>query len=76
MFTQDETTGLSRKLTQKEKVSGKANTNSQTKRKTRATGKRTGERPTRKLQTTGMRLQTDILAETSNNDINIQQPVL
>ena len=75
MFRQDETTGLPRKLTQKEKVSGKAKTDSPTKQKASATGKRTGGRPTQKLQTSGMRLQTDILAKTSNNDSIIQQPV-
>ena len=57
MFKQDETTGLPRKLTQKEKVTGQANQNSPSKRKTKATGKRTGGRPTQKLQTSGMRLQ-------------------
>ena len=56
-------------------MSGQANTDSPTKRKARATGKRTGGRPTQKLQTSEMRLQTDIPAGTSNNDIIIQQPV-
>ena len=73
-FKQIETTGLPRKLTQKEKVTGQANQTGPTKRKARATGKRTGGRPIHKLKTSGMRLQTDIPAGTSKEDTNIQQP--
>ena len=75
MFKQDETTGLPRKLTQKENMLGQAKTDSPTKRKARATGKRTGGRPTRKLQTSGMSLQTETPAGVSNNDNIIPQPV-
>ena len=75
MFKQDETTGLPRKLTQKERVTGSATQNSPTKRKARTTGKRTGGRPTHKLQISGLRLQTDIPAGTSKENINIQKPV-
>ena len=73
MIKQGKTTGLPRKLTQKENVSGQANQNSPTKRKAKATGKRTGGSPTHKLQTSGMRLQTDIPTGTSKADPNIQQ---
>ena len=75
MVRRDETTGLPRKLTQKEKMLGQEKTDSPTKRKARTKGKRTGGRPTRKLQTIGMSLQTDIPAGTSNNDNIIPQPV-
>ena len=47
---------------------------SPTKRKAKTTGKRTGGRPTRKLQTSGMSLQSEIPAGTSNSDNNIPQP--
>ena len=73
MFKQDVTMGLPRKLTQKEKVTGQANQNSPAKRKARTKGKGTGVRPTHKLQTSGMRLLTDIPAGISKEDINIQQ---
>ena len=55
-------------------MTGQENQNGPTKRKARATGKRTGGRPTHKLQTSGMRLQTDIPAGTSKEDTKIQQP--
>ena len=74
MFRQDETTDLPRKLTQKEKMLGQGKTDSPTKRKASTTGKRTGRRPKRKLQTSGMSLQTDIPAGTSNTDNTITQP--
>ena len=75
MFRQDEMTGLPRKLNRKEKMLGQEKTDSPTKRKARATGNRTGGRLKRKLQTSGMSLQTDIPAGTSNNDNIILQPV-
>ena len=57
------------------KTLGQEKTNSPTKRKARATGKRSGGRSTRKLQTSGMSLQTNIPAGTSNNNNIIPQPV-
>ena len=74
MFRQDETTGLPKKLTRKEKTLGQGKKDSSTKRKARTTLKRTGGRPTRKLQTSGMSLQTEIPAGTSNTDNTIPQP--
>ena len=49
-------------------------TDNPTKREARTTGKRTGGRPTRKLQTSGMSLQTEIPAGASNTDNTISQP--
>ena len=57
MFKEDEKTGLPKKLTQKKGCSYKENPIAKRKK---ATGQRTGGRPTRKLQTSGMSLQAEI----------------
>ena len=60
MSREDEQTGLSIKLTKQEKASAQNNQSSPTKRKAKAKWKRTGSRPTRKIQTPrGMSLQTE-----------------
>ena len=74
MFRQDEKTGLPKNLTQEEKMLGQGKTDSPTKWKARTTGKRTGGRPTRKLQTSGVSSQTEIPAGTSNPDNTTPQP--
>ena len=76
MFRQDETTCLPKKLTQTEKMLGQGKTDNRTKRKARTTGKRTGGRPTRKLQTSGMSLQTEVPAGTSNTENTIPHPAI
>ena len=60
MFREDKKTGLPKKLTQKERKPVQGKSDSPAKRKTKATGKRTDGRPTRKLQTSGMSLQVEI----------------
>ena len=74
MFKEDEKTGLPKKLTQKGKMTMQGKSNSPAKRKTKPAGKRTGGRPTRKLQTSGMNLQTEIPVGTSqaNNNNKLQ----
>ena len=57
MFKEDETTGSPVKQTKKNTLTQKMS--SPTKRKAKATGKRTGGRPTQKLQTTRRSLGTD-----------------
>ena len=74
MFRQVETTGLPKKLTQNKNMLGQGKTDGPTKRKARTTGKRSGGRTTRKPQTSGMSLQTDITDGTSNTDNTIPQP--
>ena len=73
MFKEDEKTGLPKKLTQKERMLIQGKSNSPAKRKTNATGKRTGGRPTRKLQTSGMSLQGEIPVGISQSNNSIPQ---
>ena len=74
MFKEDEKTGLPKKLTQKERMLTQGKSDSPTKRKAKSTGKRTGRRPKRKVQTSGMSLQAEIPAGTSQSTNNIPQP--
>ena len=62
------------KLTQKERMLTQGKSDSATKRKAKSTGKRIGGRPTRKLQTSGMSLQAETPAGTSQSNNNIPQP--
>ena len=65
MFKEDTRTGLPIKLTRQEKAAQNTSQGSPTKRKiNKATGKRTGRKPVRRLQTPrGMNLQTEVEEE-------------
>ena len=73
MFKEDEKTGLSMKLTRQQKMTSQAHQNSPPKRKAKTTGTRTGGRPTHKLQTSGMRLQTDDQIEEPTADTKTRE---
>ena len=60
MFKEDEKTVFPKKLTQKERMHVQGKSNSPAERKTKTTGKRTGGRPTSRLQTSGLSLQAEI----------------
>ena len=74
MFKEDEKTDLPKKLTQKKRMLTQGKSDSPTKRTAKPTGKRTGGRPTRELETSGMSIQAKIPAGTSQSTNNIPQP--
>ena len=73
MFKENGKTGLPKKMTQKETMLIQGKSDSPAKRKTKETGKRTGGRPTRKLQTSGMSLQAEIPVGISQSNNSIPQ---
>ena len=69
MFKEDKEAGLPVKLTRQKKKTSQVNKSIPTKRKAKATGKRTGGHPTQKLQTScGMNLQTEEKVEKKHNN--------